>query len=464
MSSEDELVDFILKSRQKMRSDEQIRNALLSVGWKKEKVEQAFKLASEKQKLPPTPSNEPPPYTDKPSPSLQTKPDAQAQPNIAQVKEKQSNQSSPSTSPAPPIQIIASTNPPQSSPTTSTSTNTISPASPQPAPSSTASIPSQTTSPLSPPLQPPASPPITNMPQQPPTSSSISQSSPSQQPQSSPAPSISPQQPSFSPLPKPNLPAFLPQLLVAAVLLVAAGAAYYFLAFAPSNPFPIAQEKPDFANLPPVSSPPEELQNQSKMQIKPIPPAEKSTMPPAANNSNKTDKPKEEPLIPPEKNVTNNSSAALPENPQIPVPPPNLSKPSALPSNNSSTSAVQNQTNLTSSSQQNTSKNLSSNLTNQTEQFPVFKRVSVFRSSAPFYPDAYCNQYQDGGTFVRAHMQYHYGGDCTNPNPNKQGFVNISVIKSQCQFIPCCINGPYKEWSISYDWFECGYNTERIVN
>ncbi|MCX8194580.1 MAG: hypothetical protein N3G22_00515 [Candidatus Micrarchaeota archaeon] len=46
----DDLIQFIIKSRERGRSDEQISRALLSVGWSKEKVQEALAKASVMQK------------------------------------------------------------------------------------------------------------------------------------------------------------------------------------------------------------------------------------------------------------------------------------------------------------------------------------------------------------------------------------------------------------------------------
>lgn len=51
MPIDDELTNFILRSREKRRSDEQIVRALLSVGWKKDKVEAAFRKLREEEFL-----------------------------------------------------------------------------------------------------------------------------------------------------------------------------------------------------------------------------------------------------------------------------------------------------------------------------------------------------------------------------------------------------------------------------
>ena len=60
--------------------------------------------------------------------------------------------------------------------------------------------------------------------------------------------------------------------------------------------------------------------------------------------------------------------------------------------------------------------------------------------------------------FYRMHYQEYFGGGCNVPRP-KDGFVGFDdYIATGCTMIPCCINGPYNEYSRSYDYFECGYN------
>jgi len=61
-------------------------------------------------------------------------------------------------------------------------------------------------------------------------------------------------------------------------------------------------------------------------------------------------------------------------------------------------------------------------------------------------------------TFYRMHWIEYYGGNCNTPKP-KEGYVNFSDYEATgCISIPCCINGPYDEYSRSYNYFECGYN------
>jgi len=60
--------------------------------------------------------------------------------------------------------------------------------------------------------------------------------------------------------------------------------------------------------------------------------------------------------------------------------------------------------------------------------------------------------------FYRMHWVEFFGGDCNVPKP-KDGFVSFdNYTATGCTMIPCCVNGPYNEYSRSYDYFECGYN------
>lgn len=60
--------------------------------------------------------------------------------------------------------------------------------------------------------------------------------------------------------------------------------------------------------------------------------------------------------------------------------------------------------------------------------------------------------------FYRMHYQEYFGGGCNVPKP-KDGFVGFDdYVATGCTMIPCCINGPYNEYSRSYDYFECGSN------
>jgi hypothetical protein len=63
-----------------------------------------------------------------------------------------------------------------------------------------------------------------------------------------------------------------------------------------------------------------------------------------------------------------------------------------------------------------------------------------------------------GMEFYRMHYQDYFGGGCDVVKP-KSGYVNYTEYMSTgCTILPCCLDGPYNEYSRSYDYFECGYN------
>lgn len=63
--------------------------------------------------------------------------------------------------------------------------------------------------------------------------------------------------------------------------------------------------------------------------------------------------------------------------------------------------------------------------------------------------------------FYRMHWQEYFGSGCNSEKP-KQGYVNYTdYVATGCTVLPCCINGPYNEYSRSYDYFECGYNVSK---
>ncbi|MFA6908093.1 MAG: hypothetical protein WC263_04680 [Candidatus Micrarchaeia archaeon] len=60
--------------------------------------------------------------------------------------------------------------------------------------------------------------------------------------------------------------------------------------------------------------------------------------------------------------------------------------------------------------------------------------------------------------FYRVHWVEYFGGGCSVPKP-KDGYVDFgNYTATGCTMIPCCVNGPYDEYSRSYDYFECGSN------
>ena len=76
-----------------------------------------------------------------------------------------------------------------------------------------------------------------------------------------------------------------------------------------------------------------------------------------------------------------------------------------------------------------------------------------------YFPERLVWFCDDRGTeFYRMHWKEYFGGDCGAPK-STEGFVNFSdYIATGCTQLPCCLNGPYNEYSRSYDYFECGFN------
>ncbi|GEM_PF-2999495 len=91
---------------------------------------------------------------------------------------------------------------------------------------------------------------------------------------------------------------------------------------------------------------------------------------------------------------------------------------------------------------------------NQTEQNISFSHYKTYQSSRQYPLDEYCEM--QGGLFYRAHYREYYGGECLSEKKIK-GFANLSLFTSHCTAIPCCFQGPSSEYSIKYDYFECGF-------
>jgi len=88
--------------------------------------------------------------------------------------------------------------------------------------------------------------------------------------------------------------------------------------------------------------------------------------------------------------------------------------------------------------------------------FPPFAYSHKYTTYYPEHLVWFCG---DRGTeFYRMHWTEYFGGDCSVEKP-KEGYANLSdYAATGCTMVPCCINGPYNEYSRSYDYFECGYN------
>ena len=89
---------------------------------------------------------------------------------------------------------------------------------------------------------------------------------------------------------------------------------------------------------------------------------------------------------------------------------------------------------------------------NQSQQ--KFTRYGKFLSSTGMPLEDFCNE--RGGGFYRAHYKEYWGGECLSEK-GKDGYSNITEFKPRCDFIQCCFKGLLGEYSISYDYFECGY-------
>lgn len=78
-----------------------------------------------------------------------------------------------------------------------------------------------------------------------------------------------------------------------------------------------------------------------------------------------------------------------------------------------------------------------------------------FNSYFPEHLDWFCTDRDM--EFYRMHWQEYFGGGCSVTKP-KEGYVTYDeYVATNCTLLPCCINGPYNEYSRSYDYFECGY-------
>ena len=132
--------------------------------------------------------------------------------------------------------------------------------------------------------------------------------------------------------------------------------------------------------------------------------------------------------------------------------------------NSSAPTGKANSTNKTSANSSSTSK------TNTSTTAPKANTSSAANASSAatfkysnryttYYPEKlvwFCEDRKTG--FYRMHWKEYFGGGCSVEKP-KDGYVNLTEYEATgCTILPCCINGPYNEYSRSYDYFECGYN------
>jgi hypothetical protein len=129
---------------------------------------------------------------------------------------------------------------------------------------------------------------------------------------------------------------------------------------------------------------------------------------------------------------------------------------------NSSVSST-NRTNATGAAKTNTTSGTTTaspppaaaNATNTT----VSQTFAYSRRYTSYYPELLSRFCADRGTeFYHMHYQEYFGGGCSVAKP-KDGLVSLGdYTATGCALLPCCQNGPYSEYSRSYDYFECGYN------
>jgi hypothetical protein len=101
------------------------------------------------------------------------------------------------------------------------------------------------------------------------------------------------------------------------------------------------------------------------------------------------------------------------------------------------------------------------NVTNTTNATKTYAFSRRFNSYFPERLVWFCTD--RNMEFYRMHWQEYFGGGCSVAKP-KEGYVAYDeYIATNCTILPCCINGPYNEYSRSYDYFECGYE-EYISN
>jgi len=424
----DELINFIQLSREKGRTDEQIMRALLSVGWKKERITTSFAKiksgrledftqtqpaevaqaerapAAQPQQIQPTSQPQVPPQPVQPKPSPQTQAQVQKQqepisletqkkplftfPKLFGKKETQPISPASQAAPLQPQAQVQLQSPPQQTPT-----------------------PAQMQQPAQPQAQAPAA-----APQPLPAQDSLPQidSSPS-----SPYDKGS----SFSGVSK-----YLRILVTNKILLLAA--AIILLAIVIFAAYFIVFAKGAAAGAASASQPP--------------------PLPPAAQNVQEAGRPENLPAQPPEQNNTTapgTSNQAPPagknETPTNILPPP----PEELSDKIDHGPQPEVQEIRVVIVPENPPEE------NKTVTFSKFSR---FTSTGPTVTAKFCAT-QNNGTLYRVHYKGYYGAECISEKPGDEGFANLTFIYEKCTFLPCCISSDSKASSQKFDWFECGY-------
>lgn len=439
--SDDQLTSFVTRSRQKGRTDDQIKSALLSVGWKKERVDAAFASLSQQ---PAAEASEAATLQPAGKPQLQQPGIPPQQPAVP----SQPQQPAPISQPAGPAQPSQGKAPAKKLSllgffgTVGKLRLPKLPARAQPQGAAQQPASQTATQPQEAAQQPQAASLPVQQPQRivPPAifPPKVPASQPSQAP-AMPQPAASPQplQPAGASQPQPAAKSqFLIKAAIVAILLIAAGAVYVMMsanqpasqppAVPPINASGLnetqnntsasgqeganASSNGSAAQLPPAIPP--EQPHVPPEQPAYTPPEQPEPQPPQVIYVNP---PQEQPYVPPEQPVY-----VPPQEPAY-VPPAQPEAPSPAPG---------------------------------AEQ-QSFARTNTYYTSGPFTPEKYC-QNEVNGTFIRAHYGEYFGGECAS-SKDKSGFVNLSTFRQACELIPCCVAGPYREYSLKYDYFECGY-------
>ncbi|MCX8174693.1 MAG: hypothetical protein N3E51_00605 [Candidatus Micrarchaeota archaeon] len=396
---DEQLILFIERSRQRGRTDEQIMRALLSVGWKKERVEAALAMVSQKEgkkQAPAVPSVQQEAQKQQQAPKAE--PQLRKQEEGGQPQEKNETQESQQS-----LQPAQAAQKAEGKPQESAK-----------AQSEQATVPSQMQAESQ--RQPPAQPkPLWPYEKEGAQGDLLAAA----------YPKVSDEKevknPAFENLEKASKQKALPKLIpiALATLIILLGAAYFFLP-ASARGAPTA-ETPSIS--PPAQQPAalpaehanasEKAKNSTQKQGQPVFPAKNQTaqQPPAQKEE------REQP--PPEK-------PSIPAPPPLPPPPETSPAPKEPPQNN--TTAVQEQVH--------------------------FNKSRSFQWDRGLTPRKFCRV--NNMTFWRAHYSEFWGAQCVTEK-NRRGNSTAEEFESRCTYLPCCFTAPSLEYSYYYDSFDCGY-------
>ncbi|MCX6770140.1 MAG: hypothetical protein NT051_05720 [Candidatus Micrarchaeota archaeon] len=424
----DDIVSFILKSRERGRMDDQITQQLLSVGWRKDKIAEAFARINEQAAY------------DKRGyaaerPPLQLSPEVLAQSRPAQQQPAQT-QNQPRAEPS--QASVSQPSQAQSMPTIQTPVAAV-----------PSSIPAANQIELEPPQKKSlfsslfgkkpdqqAQPPVTAIPQSspqiarpipsPPTLSPPTAATPTDQVPTRQIPPIS-LKPIRQGMDLKKL-AFFGIIIILAVLLAAA----IFNTFI--SPGALTGQAKTQSPAQAIATPAQN-QTENKTSASGSQTANASAQTPTPKTNATASKPPTTTQKPPNSTQQNPPVATPQPTPAPVISPPAPPMPAVAPPVEQTPPEPQNSTNA---------------------QAVNFTRVKKFYSSWPYGANRFCSM-QENGTFYRAHYLMYYGGDCVSEK-GAEGFANSEVALKNCEEIPCCFAGPYNEYSTGYDYFECGYS------